>query len=61
MLVEKTSLQRLPTFRIVAKAQALVRVQSEDDVLAVLADPQYRAAPKFVLGGGSNMSCSRAT
>ena len=56
MLVEKNvPLQRLNTFRIVAKAQALVRVQSEDDVLAVLADPQYRAARKFVLGGGSNV------
>jgi UDP-N-acetylmuramate dehydrogenase len=56
MLVEKNvALQPLNTFHIVAKAHSLVRIGSQDDVLAVLADPQLAAAPKFVLGGGSNM------
>ena len=56
MLVEhQVPLQALNTFHIVAKAQRLVRVRSEADVLAVLADPQLREAPKFVLGGGSNL------
>lgn len=56
MLVEKNvPLQPYNTFRIVARAQTLVRVLCEADVLAVLADPELGAAPKFVLGGGSNI------
>lgn len=56
MLVEKNvPLQPLNTFRIVARAHHLVRIQSEDDMLAVLADPELAALPKFVLGGGSNI------
>ena len=56
MLVEhQVPLQALNTFHIVARAQRLVRVRSEADVLAVLADPQLRQASKFVLGGGSNL------
>ena len=56
MLVEKNvPLQRFNTFHIVAKALALVRIASEADVLAVLADPEWASAPKFVLGGGSNV------
>lgn len=56
MLVEhQVPLQALNTFHIVARAQRLVRIRSEADVLAVLADPHLREAPKFVLGGGSNL------
>ena len=56
MLVEKNvPLQALNSFHIVARAHALVRVRSDADVLAVLADPEWAAAPKFVLGGGSNL------
>ena len=56
MLVEKNvPLQPCNTFGIVAKALQLVRITSEADVAAVLADPALRAAPKFVLGGGSNI------
>jgi UDP-N-acetylmuramate dehydrogenase len=56
MLVEKNvPLQPFNTFRIVAKAQTLVRIADAADVLAVLADPVYGAEPKFVLGGGSNI------
>ena len=56
MLVEKNvALQALNTFHIVAKAHSLVRIASEADLLAVLADPQLAALPKFVLGGGSNI------
>jgi len=56
MLVEKNvPLQFSNTFGIVAKALTLVRIASEEDVAAVLADPALRAAPKFVLGGGSNI------
>ncbi len=56
MLVEKNvPLQPYNTFRIVARAHTLIRVKSEADVQAVLADAQLGAEPKFVLGGGSNI------
>jgi len=56
MLVEhQVPLQALNTFHIVARAQHLVRIRSEADILAVLADPQWRGVPSFVLGGGSNL------
>jgi UDP-N-acetylmuramate dehydrogenase len=56
MLVEKNvALQPLNTFGIVARAHTLVRIASEDDVRAVLADPTLGPARKFVLGGGSNI------
>ena len=56
MLVEKNvPLQPCNTFGIVAKALQLVRIASDADVAAVLADPTLRASPKFVLGGGSNI------
>jgi UDP-N-acetylmuramate dehydrogenase len=56
MLVEKNvPLQPYNTFHIVARAHTLVRVASEADVLAVLADPALGPASKFVLGGGSNI------
>ena len=43
------------TFGIVARAQTLVRVRSVADLHAVLADPELAPAPKWVLGGGSNI------
>ncbi len=56
MLVEKNVLlQPYNTFHIVARAHTLVRVAQEADVRAVLADPELGPAPKFVLGGGSNI------
>ena len=56
MLVEKNvPLQPFNTFGIVAKALKLVRIQGEADVDTLLADPVLAAAPKFVLGGGSNI------
>ena len=56
MLVEKNvPLQPYNTFRIVARAQTLVRVLCEADVQALLAEPELGPAAKFVLGGGSNI------
>ena len=56
MLVEKNvPLQAFNTFHIVAKAHVLVRIASESDLRELLIDPQWRAASKFVLGGGSNV------
>lgn len=56
MLVEKNvPLQAFNTFHIVAKAHALVRLAGEAELHQLLADPAWRGAPKFVLGGGSNI------
>ena len=56
MLVEKNvPLQFYNTFGIMAKALLLVRISGPQDVAAVLAEPDLQAAPKFVLGGGSNI------
>jgi UDP-N-acetylmuramate dehydrogenase len=56
MLVEKNvPLQPFNTFHIVAKAHTLVRIANASDVLQILADPLLKAAPKFILGGGSNI------
>ena len=56
MLVESnTPLQPYNSFGISAKALQLVRVHSDADVQAVLADAALRDVPKFVLGGGSNI------
>ena len=56
MLVEKNvPLQSSNTFGIVAKAFHLARLKREADLHAVLQDPAWQAAPKFVLGGGSNI------
>ena len=56
MLVEKNvPLQSYNTFGIVAKALCLARIKTEADIAALLQDPKLQAAPKFVLGGGSNI------
>ena len=56
MLVEKNvPLQPCNTLHIVAKAHALVRIASPSDVQTLLASPEWGPAPKFVLGGGSNI------
>jgi UDP-N-acetylmuramate dehydrogenase len=56
MLVEKNvPLQPYNSFGIVAKALSLVRIGSEADLAAVLANPALQAVPKFILGGGSNI------
>ena len=56
MILEKNApLQPHNTFGIAARAQAMVRVRSEADLRAVLADPALRALPRQVLGGGSNI------
>jgi len=56
MVVENNvPLQGLNTFHIVARAQQLLRIRSQDDVSALLQDAALAALPKFVLGGGSNL------
>ena len=56
MLVEKNvPLQPYNTFHIVAKALVLVRLGKLEDLQAVIGHPELGPAPKFVLGGGSNI------
>jgi UDP-N-acetylmuramate dehydrogenase len=56
MIVEQNvPLQAHNTFGISAKALQWVRLQTEADVQALLADEALRAQPKFILGGGSNI------
>jgi UDP-N-acetylmuramate dehydrogenase len=47
------------TFGLPATARRLVRIASEADVRRVLAHPEMGRAPKFVLGGGSNVILTR--
>jgi UDP-N-acetylmuramate dehydrogenase len=49
------NLKQYNTFGLPSAAQALVRVTSESDVRRVVDDPSLGRAPKFILGGGSNL------
>ena len=40
-------------------AQTLVRIASDADVRRVVDDPELGRAPKFILGGGSNIVLTR--
>lgn len=53
------SLRELNSFGLPAVARTLARVTNEADVRRLLADPRCGAAPKLVLGGGSNLVFSR--
>lgn len=53
------SLRQHNTFGLPATARRLVRVTSDADVRRVLAHPELGRAPKFVLGGGSNVILTR--
>lgn len=56
MLIEKNiPLRSYNSLGIVAKAHSLVRIGSQADIEALLADPRFAAQQKFVLGGGSNI------
>jgi UDP-N-acetylmuramate dehydrogenase len=59
-LIERSvSLRAYNTFGLGAVARRLVRVRSESDVRRVVDHPQLGLAPKFILGGGSNIVLSR--
>jgi len=56
MLIEKNvPLRPYNSFGIVARAQTLLRVTGEADLRQLAEDAELAAAPKFVLGGGSNI------
>ena len=56
---QRASLREHNTFGLPAVAATLVRLASEADVRRVVDHPQYGLAPKFVLGGGSNVVLTR--
>jgi UDP-N-acetylmuramate dehydrogenase len=58
-ILHDQSLRDLNTFGVDAKAAALLRVTSTDDLQAVCADPGLSAMPRLVLGGGSNLLLTR--
>jgi UDP-N-acetylmuramate dehydrogenase len=53
------SLKPYNTFGLPAVAQTLVRVASDADVRQVVDHPKLGLAPKFILGGGSNIVLTR--
>ncbi len=56
---QRASLREYNTFGLPAVAATLVRLASVADVRRVVDHPQYGVAPKFVLGGGSNVVLTR--
>jgi UDP-N-acetylmuramate dehydrogenase len=53
------SLKGFNTFGLPAVAHTLVRIAGDADVRRVVDHPQFGLAPKFVLGGGSNIVLTR--
>ena len=53
------SLKPFNTFGLPAVAHTLVRIGSDADVRRVVDHPQFGRAPKFILGGGSNIILTR--
>ncbi len=51
----RASLRDHNSFGLPALARTLVRITSDADVRRVVDDPEWGRAPKFVLGGGSNL------
>jgi len=60
MQIERgVSLKPYNSFSLPAVAHTLVRIASDADVRRVVDDPALGLAPKFVLGGGSNIILTR--
>ena len=55
----RASLREHNTFGLPAVARTLVRLASELDVRRVVDHPEFGVAPKFILGGGSNVVLTR--
>ncbi len=58
-VLRHAALQAFNTFGIAAKADALGRFQTVDELRALLAAPELSALPRLVLGGGSNILFTR--
>jgi UDP-N-acetylmuramate dehydrogenase len=53
------SLAQFNTFGVEARATHFARITSAEQLPELLADPQLRALPRLVLGGGSNLLLTR--
>jgi len=56
---QRASLRALNSFGLPAVAEHLVRVRSAADVRRLVDDPVWGRAPKFILGGGTNVVFTR--
>jgi UDP-N-acetylmuramate dehydrogenase len=56
---QRASLREHNTFGLPAVACTLIHLRSEGDVRRVVDHPVYGVAPKFILGGGSNVVLTR--
>ncbi|HRD95861.1 MAG TPA: UDP-N-acetylmuramate dehydrogenase [Rubrivivax sp.] len=56
---QRASLREHNTFGLPAVARTLIHLRSEADVRRVVDHPVYGVAPKFILGGGSNVVLTR--
>jgi len=54
-LLENHSLKNFNTFGVEVKAKLLAEVLSEDELIKLLSDENYKREKKFILGGGSNI------
>ncbi len=59
MIEQDVSLKPYNSFGLSVTAKRLVRIRSEADVRRVLDHPELGLAPKFILGGGSNIVLTR--
>jgi len=59
LLERDVNLKPYNSFGLPAMAQRLVRIREEADVRRVVDHPELGRAPKFVLGGGSNIVLTR--
>ena len=55
----RASLRVHNSFGLPSLAATLVHIRGEDDLRQVIADPTLGPAPKFILGGGSNVVLTR--
>jgi UDP-N-acetylmuramate dehydrogenase len=55
----RASLRELNTFGLPALAATLVHIRSDADLRRVVDHPEFGRAPKFILGGGSNVVLTR--
>jgi UDP-N-acetylmuramate dehydrogenase len=56
MFVKKNiSLKSYNTFGIDARAQFLLEIESDEQLMEAYQSTEFRALPKLVLGGGSNI------
>jgi UDP-N-acetylmuramate dehydrogenase len=54
-LLQNHSLKKLNTFGVEVKAKLLAEVFSEDELIKLLSDENYKREKKYILGGGSNI------